>query len=377
MERFLIIGALPRSLTNFRGELIRSIAKNGIEITAMAGSGDTSTENDLSSDGIQFREFKIQRNGLNPLADLAAYREIRQAFREVKPDIALAYTIKPVIWGGLASRRLGTCRFFALITGLGFAFRRGGVFKNAIHLLIVMLYRLALAKAEGVIFQNVDDRDTFVRKRIVPVEKCHVVCGSGVNTTLFPATPIPSGTPRFLLVARLLVDKGIREFCSAAKIVKRRFPDTEFEIVGPREMTRNGIPGQEIQSWLDEGTILYSGSTTDVRPFISSCHVFVLPSYYLEGLPRTLLEALSIGRPIITTNTPGCRETVEEGVNGFLVPTRSASALAERMFWFLENRGRWESMGEASRKFAEERFDVRRVNQQMLEIMGIDQTTQS
>ena len=371
MSTFLIIGALPSSLINFRGDLIHAIAEKGWKVTAMAAPGDPETEQQLTSEGIRFRSFPVQRNGLNPGADLKTYQELRRAFQEINPDVALAYTIKPVIWGGMAARKTTSCRFFALITGLGFAFQGGGLTKDALCSGICVLYRFALRNADGVIFQNTDDRDTFIRKRIVPAHQCHVVHGSGINTDRFSVSPLPMGPPRFLVIARLLIDKGIREFHAAARIVRRRFPDAEFEIVGPEDGTRNGIPIQEIQSWHNEGTVHYRGETTDVRPFISGCHVFVLPSYYLEGLPRTLLEAMSMGRPLITTDAPGCRETVEHGRNGFLIPKRDAFALADKMIWFIEHRDQWPRMGAASRKLAEERFDVHKVNAELMKIMGI------
>ena len=371
MPTFQIIGAFPSSLINFRGDLIRAAAEQGFDVSAMAAPGDLMTAQQLESEGVQYRTYPVQRNGLNPTADLTTYWQLCRAFREIRPDIALAYTIKPVIWGGIASRKVKSSRFFALITGLGFAFQHGGISKKIFCMSICMLYRFALKNAEGVIFQNHNDRDTFIERGIVPAAKCHIVHGSGVNTEIFSASRLPDGPPRFLVIARLLGDKGIREFHAAAQIVRRSFPSAEFEIVGPEDRTRNGIPIQEIQEWHDAGTIHYSGSTSDVRPFISKCHVYVLPSYYLEGLPRTLLEALAMGRPILTTDAPGCRETVEAGVNGFLVPKKNAEALAERMIWLIENRDQWQAMGNSSRRIAEEKFDVRKINAEMFRIMGL------
>ncbi|MDB4385822.1 glycosyltransferase family 4 protein [bacterium] len=371
MPAFQIIGALPSSLTNFRGDLIRAVMQSGYQVTAMAAPGDVKAAQDLESAGVRFRAFAVQRNGLNPLADLNSYRSLCKAFRDVNPDVAMAYTIKPVIWGGFASQKANACRFFALVTGLGFAFQDGGTAKKILCSGICWLYRRSLKNAEGVIFQNNNDRDIFIKKRIVPANKCHVVNGSGVNTEKFSVSPLQDGPPRFLIIARLLKDKGIREFHTAAQIVREKFPSAEFEIVGPKDNSSNGIPIKEIQGWRDEKTVQYSGSTTDVRPYISNCHVFVLPSYYREGLPRTLLEATAMGRPILTTDTPGCRETVESGVNGFMVPKQDSATLAERMIWFIENRDQWKSMGDASRKIAEDKFDVHKVNAEMLRIMGI------
>ncbi len=186
----------------------------------------------------------------------------------------------------------------------------------------------------------------------------------------YPLTPLPAGPAHFLLIARLLGEKGIREFCEAAKQVKSTYPEAKFSIVRPEDPSPDGIPIEEIESWHKSGTVCYHGATSDVRPFLNDCHIYTLPSYH-EGMPRTVLEAMAMGRPILTTDVVGCRETVEQGVNGFLVPNADSDALAERMIWFIENRDQWQAMGDASRKIVEDKFDVHKVNAEMLRIMGI------
>jgi glycosyltransferase involved in cell wall biosynthesis len=235
---------------------------------------------------------------------------------------------------------------------------------------VIRLYRAALHRATAVIFQNCDNRDEFIQLKIVPPEKCRVVSGSGINVNQFTTTPLPPSAPRFLLIARLLGEKGIREFAQAARIIKAEFPEAEFQLVGPEDPSPDGIPLHEVQAWHDSGVIQYAGATRDVRPFLQDCHVYCLPSYH-EGMPRTVLEAMATGRPILTTAVSGCKETVQPGVNGWLVPKADAHALAERMRWFLLNRDQWPIMGAASRKLAEEKFDVRKVNADMLLIMGL------
>ena len=371
MTRALVIGVQPQSLTNFRGDLIRALRSAGVRVTAMAEPAPPREVAAIEALGCDFRPYPVRRNSLAPAADVQTLRALRRAVRETKPDLVLAYTIKPVIWGGLALRGVPDVRFLALITGLGFAFQGEGLSRRALTELVVRLYRAALWRADAVIFQNTGNRDEFLARRIVPAEKCHIVDGSGVDTGAFAVTPlsVAAGT-RFLLIARLLGEKGIREYVEAAAIVRARHPATEFHLVGPADPSPDGIPLPEVEGWHAAGTIRYHGEAKDVRPFIAESHIYVLPSYH-EGMPRTVLEAMAMGRPILTTDVPGCRETVVQAENGWLVPKADAKALAERMIWFIENRDQWERMGAASRRIAVERFDVRKINAEMLRIMGV------
>lgn len=371
MSSVIVIGALPESLTNFRGELIRSLVKAGHHVTAMASPASQVQIAAIKALGANFYSFPIQRNGLNPIVDLQTLLALRKAFRELQPDVVLAYTIKPVVWGGLALFGNPAPRFFALVTGLGFAFQEGGLVRKALTTLVTGLYRLSLSRAEQVIFQNPDNQDLFTVRQIVTTEKCALVNGSGVDLQRFAVAPLPGAGAVFLTIGRLLGEKGFREYAQAARLVKSRYPDAVFKLVGPVDPSPDGIPLEEVRKWEACGLVQYQGATSDVCPFIADAHIFVLPSYH-EGMPRTVLEAMSMGRPILTTDVPGCRETVVSGENGFLVPKADVEALAERMIWFIEHRDQWERMGQASRRIAEERFDVHKINAQMLKIMGLN-----
>lgn len=367
---FILIGALPESLINFRGSLIQSLRKANYQVTGMASERQTKVTEQLATWGVNFRAYPVQRNSLNPLADFKTWQFLRQTFRELQPDVILAYTIKPVIWGGLASRILPNTRFYALITGLGFAFQ-GETFKRKLLVkLVTFLYRTALKRAERVIFQNPDNRNEFVQRGIVPAAKCALVNGSGVDISHYTHTPLPNNPPVFLTIGRLLGEKGFREYAQATQIVKSRYPDVVFQLLGPEDPSPDGISLTEVQEWHQKGWLEYLGSTNDVRPYLQNCHIYVLPSYH-EGMPRTVLEAMAIGRPILTTDVPGCRETVIPGENGYLVPKANAQALAERMIWFIENQDQWERMGKRSRYLAEEKFDVNKINHDLLKIMNI------
>ena len=372
MAKVMVIGALPESLTNFRGDLIRSLVEAGHQVTAMATPASQEQVDAIKALGADFRSFPVQRNGLNPIQDLKTLFSLWRVFRELKPDVVLAYTIKPVIWGGIALRGDRNARFVALITGLGFAFQGKGRLRGALTNAVSSLYRLALGRSLAVVFQNHDDREHFVARRIASPAICNVVGGSGVHLDRFGLRPLAAQGTVFLMVARLLREKGVREYAEAARQVKVRYPEAVFQLLGPEDPSPDGIPINEVQKWQSAGHVEYFGAVSDVRPFLENCHVFVLPSYYGEGLPRTIIEAMATGRPILTTDNVGCRETVISGENGYLVPKANAEALAERMIWFIEHRDQWERMGQKSRQLAEERFDVHKVNRQLIQIMGLE-----
>ncbi len=369
--KVLLIGALPESLINFRGSLIQSLCNANYQVTGIASAiQSTNVTEQLATWGANFRAYPVQRNSLNPLTDFKTWRSLRQTFQELQPDTTLAYTIKPVIWGGLASRALPNTRFYALITGLGFAFQGKTLRRKLLGKLVTLLYRTALKRAKRVIFQNPDNLNDFVQRGIVPSEKCALVNGSGVDISHYANTPLPKKPITFLTIGRLLGEKGFHEYAQAAQIVKACYPEVIFQLLGPEDPSPDGIPFNEVKNWNDQGWIEYLGSTDDVRPYLQGCHICVLPSYH-EGMPRTVLEAMSTGRPILTTDVPGCRETVIPGENGYLVPKANAQALAERMIWFIENRDQWERMGKRSRELAEEKYDVHKVNAQLMEIMEL------
>ncbi|MEZ8062829.1 MULTISPECIES: glycosyltransferase family 4 protein [Vibrio] len=362
------LGALPSSLYNFRGELIKSLSNN-CQVVAMASVADEKEIELIEGLGCRYVDYPISRNGLNPVKDVRTFFFLSSFFRNESNDLILAYTIKPIIWGGLAARFANVPSFYAMVTGLGYAFQKGGFAKNSLNSLVKFLYRAALKKSKGVIFQNRDNMQVFIDEGIVPKDKCFLVNGSGVDLSHYKVSPLPP-KPHFLLIARLLGDKGIREYAKAAEIVKQQYPETVFELVGPKDPSPDGIKLDEVNKWVSSGAIEYSGATTDVRPFIENCSIYVLPSYH-EGMPRTVLEAMAMGRPILTTDVPGCRETVVDGENGWLVPKADAKALADKMIWFIENQEQWSVMGEKSHTMANEKFDVHKVNAEILKIMGL------
>jgi len=371
MSRIIIIGALPSSLVNFREELIKLFIANNHQVIAMA-SGASKTEVDsVERLGVKYIDYSVQRNGQNPVPDLKTLLSFIRVFKEEKPDVILAYTIKPVIWGGIAAKISPNTRFYGLVTGLGFAFQKSGLKRKLLSTIVTSLYRFALSKSTKVIFQNPDNLQVFLDKKITTQDKAARVNGSGVNLSRYvKAVPLAKKFT-FLTIARLLGEKGLREYSAAAKVVKEQHPNVIFQMLGPEDPSPDGIPISEVNKWHNASYIEYAGETKDVRPYLAHCHVFVLASYH-EGMPRTVLEAMATGRPILTTNVPGCRETVVDGENGFLVEKQSVDQLVEKMLWFIEHRNQWQLMADKSRDMAVESFDVHAVNEQLLRIMELD-----
>src|SRR5450830_342673 len=290
MSRVVLVGAQARTLVNFCGELIKAIVSAGHTVTAMAARATADEIASLRAMGADYRSYPVERSGLNPLRDVITLLALRAAFRDLKPDVVLSYTVKPIIWGGLAARGMPGLRFYALVTGLGFSLHGDSLARRILTRLVSFLYRKGIGKATGVVFQNSDNAELFISRNIVPVAKCSVTAGSGVDLKFFSFTPMPAGDAVFLTVSRLLGEKGLREYAEAARMVRKSNPDAQFWLVGPEDPSPDGIPLKEVLSWQERGWIVYHGESSDVRPFLVNCSVFVLPSYH-EGMPRAVLEA--------------------------------------------------------------------------------------
>lgn len=370
MAKIVIIAGKSSSLINFRGDLIKEWIKLGHEVFAVAPGDEKKDE--LSSIGAKYVSVPLSRTGINPFKDLFSFFAIIILLKKNKPDYLFLYTIKPVIYGSLATYFIRKCKVYSIITGLGYVFSGNSVKQKILKYIIIYLYRLALSKNEKVFFQNPDDASTFEKLKIIKRSQEFLVNGSGVNIERFSFTPLPDGPVTFLLIARLIWDKGIKEFMEAARMIKDRAKEAKFVLVGPYDENPFAIKVNYIETWVQEGIIEYLGQVNDVRPIIAEASVYVLPSYYREGTPRTVLEAMAMGRPVITSDAPGCRETVIEGVNGFLVPVKDSAALAGAMEKFILEPGLAERMGKESRKLAEKKYDVYKVNQIINRAMGLE-----
>ena len=371
MKKFLLIASYANSLINFRWDLICAIQAKGLEVHVAAPEINDSPAilEKLRNQGVIVHDVPMQRTGTNPVQDVKTLIALRQLMQRIRPDYVMAYTIKPVIYGMLAAASTGVPHRAALITGLGYAFQdsEGSTKQNLIKSVTRQLYSRALSAADLTFFQNDDDQKLFTDLGIIrPGQNTVVVNGSGVNTEKFSAQPLPEGDEvHFLLIGRLLKDKGVREYVEAARQVKQQYPQAIFNLVGFLDSNPSSVTQQELDQWVNDGTVKFWGKLADVRPAINACHVFVLPSYR-EGTPRTVLEAMATGCAIITTDAPGCRQTVENGYNGWLVPVQSADKLAEAMKRFLNEPELIEKMGQASLEVTRNKYDVNIINDFML-----------
>lgn len=375
-SKFLIIASAAPSFIGFRKPLIQALLAKGLTVHAAAPEllSNERVKTELEGMGVILHDIPMARTGMNPLLDIKTLWALYRLMRQIKPHYAMGYTIKPVVYGGLAAWCARVPKRFALITGLGYAFVDDGSRKQqVINAIASRLYKHSLSHAHAVFFQNPDDEALFKQLGIVwPSANSVVVNGSGVGIDEYPFTPIAeNAVPHFLLIARLIADKGIREYAEAARIVKLQHPQVQFSLVGQLDANPNAITQAELDAWVADGRIAHHGYQSDVKPFIAASTVYVLPSFYREGTPRSVLEAMSMGRAIITTDAPGCRETVIEGENGYLVPVKDAQALADAMLKFIEQPSLAVTMGKRSREIAEEKYDVNKVNAHMLKEMGI------
>ncbi|WP_457578416.1 glycosyltransferase family 4 protein [Ensifer adhaerens] len=371
--RIAVVASLTASLVNFRLELLRGLVQRGCDVYAIGPDDDTETTTLLETLGIHFIRIPMARTETGPIHDLMTLVGLARVFRKIRPDIILPYTMKPIIYGGLAARLTGVPHRFALVTGLGYVFvdRTHTVRTAALRWLSIKLYRMALKGVERVFVYNETDAAELQRRAIVAKDVLTLVPGSGVDTERFIACPPPNGTPIFLMVARLLHDKGLNEFVAAAKILRARHPETRFKLLGPFDSNPAAISRLEVDRWVAEGAIEYLGQAKDVRPHLADCSVFVLPSYR-EGLSRTILEAMATGRAVITSDAPGCAEPVEHGVTGYVTPVKNVAALAAAMERFIADPTLIKSMGAEARRRAEDRYNVHVVNNALFTGLGLD-----
>ena len=362
--KVIIIGSLAESLVNFRGDLLRHLVAQGHAVLALAPPGPDWVQERLAGWGVRYLPLPISRVGTSIAADLRLLRHLWRLFQAERPDVTLGYTIKPVIYGAIAAWLAGVPRVAAMITGLGFTFMPASGWKaRTVQAVARGLYRAGLACADVIFFQNGDDEAEFRQRGLLPRRARIVrINGSGVHLGRYAPAPLPDGPPRFLLVGRLISDKGVREYIAAAARLRQARPQAECHLVGPLDDNPASLTAAELAQAVDAGAIHYHGATQDVRPFLRDCHVFVLPSYR-EGTPRSVLEAMAMGRPILTTDAPGCRDTVVPGENGLLVPVRDAGALAHAMIGLYDlPHDALQRLGQASRARAAAVYDVAQVN---------------
>ena len=360
----MLMGNDVPTVLNLRMNLIRSLQGAGYRVGVAAPPMDASTQ--LEAAGIAFYPVRMLPTGMRPTADAALFWQYLRLLRSERPAAILGFTIKPNVFGSLAARLYGIPALNN-ITGLGTAF----ISKGPLESLVTALYRPALKKAEAVLFHNEDDRDLFVGRGIVRDAQAIVIPGSGIDLSRFTPQPLLGRTdaPVFLLIGRLINEKGVREFVDAAARLKSDWPGARFQLLGDFVTGPRAVSRDELESWVAAGTVEYVGSSPDVRPFIAGADCLVLPSYR-EGLPRSLLEGAAMGRALIATDTPGCRNLIDPGATGYLCDVRSGVSLAGAMERFVRlTPDERAEMGGRARQMVEERFSDERVNEAYLKVL--------
>jgi glycosyltransferase involved in cell wall biosynthesis len=369
MKKFILISPKNRSAYNFRGDLIKDIQTKGYDVV-VTGPNQEGVDK-IEALGANFIEIPVNKNGTNPFADISYCLKLRKIMKAEKADAILGYTIKPVIYGSIAGWLAGVKNRTAMVTGAGYLFASNSIKARAIRLVSFILYRIGLGVAQKVIFQNIDDLNEFVARRLVKREKCHVVNGSGVNMTKYTPEDYPD-KPAFFFLGRLVHSKGGLDFAKAAKVVKSQHPEVRFMILGKLEKNLpDAILPEEMMPYVNEGVVELFSETDDIPKYYAMTSVFVLPTAYREGTPRVILEAMASARAIITTNTPGCKETVVEGENGFFTDIHNYKDLAEKMLFFINNPETVAVFGKASHDICKKKYEVSLVNKRMLEIMKL------
>lgn len=370
----VLISGAALSLILFRSEFMRGLADRGFRVVALAPDFDPSSRERIRSFGAEPVDISLDRTGQSPLRDLRDLAGLVRLLRSLSPDAVFGYFIKPVLYGSLAAWLAGVPRRYGMV-GLGYVFTPDGLRESwkrkAVRAAVKRLYKFSLGLCERVFFLNADDRRRFLGHGLVEEERAVLVPGEGLDLDHFTPAPPVTSPLRFLLIARLLREKGIIEYVDAARIVRERRPEVEFHLLGGSDPNPGSLDLRLVEGWVREGVIAWTPELKDVRPAIAASSVFVLPSYR-EGKPRSTQEAMGMARPIVTTDVPGCRDTVVDGLNGFMVPVRDSRALAEAMLRFVEDPGLIPAMGAESRRIAERDFDVRNVNQMLFDAMEFD-----
>lgn len=376
-KKIILIGTIASSFYGFRADLIHILLKKGHQVYAFTSEYTTEDLMKIEKLGAIPVTYTLDRGGLNPLADIVSTYKLAKKIQKIKPDLVFSYFSKPVIFGTIAAKLARVPQVIGMLEGLGYTFTEQpeGLSKKIqfIKKVQVLLYKIALPQLNKLIFLNSDDPKDLLEQHLIKVKNVEVLGGIGLNLKDYPYQPLTNIQQplNFLFIGRLLKEKGIHDFLTAAKIVKEKYPETLFTVLGAIDPYNLGALQQtELNDLISSNIIHYPGHVNNVKDWIADSHVFVLPSYR-EGVPRSTQEAMAIGRAIITTDVPGCRETVVDGINGFLVPRWNADVLAEKMIYFIENPEQICIMGNESHKIAVEKFDADKVNRRLIKILGL------
>ena len=376
-KKVIIIGTVASSILSFRANLISALLEQQHSVYAFVSEYSQDELNDIAALGAIPIIYKLNRGGINPLADAKATYVLSKKIKAINPDLVFSYFSKPVIFGTLAAKLAKVPRVIGMLEGLGYAFTEQpeGLSKKAqlIKSIQVLLYKIALPKLDNIIFLNPDDPKDLLETYDIKVKQVDLLGGIGLNLDEYNYETIETidSPVNFLFIGRMLKEKGIHDFIAAAKIVKKIYPEVQFTVLGAIDSANPGALQQsELDRLVSLNIINYPGQVHNVQKWIVASHVFVLPSYR-EGVPRSTQEAMAIGRAVITTDVPGCRETVIDGVNGFLIEKWNPQALAEKMIYLIEHPEEIKEMGQESYKMAQDKFDADKVNKRLINMLGL------
>lgn len=373
--KIAIIGTTAHSILGFRIDLIKSLLAKGHQVYAFAQDYQPASEQAVTALGAVAVNYRFNRTGLNPLVDLINTYKLVKQLKQYKIEQTFCYFTKPIIFGTLAAVLAGVKRRYGMLEGLGYTFTpqpEKTPFKTKLLKRIqVLLYKLSLPRLNRLILLNNDDKQDLLEANKIAVKDVAILGPIGLNLADYSYSAAPTNPVSFLFIGRLLKEKGIFEYVAAAKLVKAKYPTSRFIILGSIDTANpGGLSQQQLTNLIDEQLIEWPGFVTNIADWLKNCSVFVLPSYR-EGFPRSTQEAMAVGRAIITTDVPGCKETVQKGVNGFLVPPYSAEDLADKMCYFIENPDKIIEMGNNSYQIAQQQFDASKVNQRLIELLDL------
>lgn len=353
--KYLLICNSSQNVITFRKSLILHLLEAGNEVVVIASDNDYRTE--IEALGVTMYVCNANNRSISIAKTLSYKRSVRQVIKKEKPDVVFTFQVKPNTFGAFAARKEKIKTLFCMVEGAGDVFIKNGLKWKIIRFFVCKLYKKAFKSANKVFFLNNDDKAEFIARKLVKEKQSVVIPGIGVDTEYFAFKPIKNHKT-FLMVARMLKTKGVMEYCKAARIVKQKYPDAVFNYLG----AEGDLKIADIQEFIDDGSINYLGTTKDVRPYIENSLLLLLLSSYREGLPMSIMEAESVGRGIITSNNVGCKDTVIDGYNGFLIERGDYTAMAEKVIWCIEHPRETEEMGKNARKYAEENFDQNKIN---------------
>lgn len=361
MKKIMLLCVSSQNVLTFRRSLIEILRCSGYEVSVVAF--DNQYQSEIEALGVEFRAIDDSNRSLNPFKALSLKKKYKKLIKEMSPDVVFTFMLKPNTFGVLAAKSAGVKVIYSMVEGIGDVFINNSLKWKLVRFAVSYLYKRSLKHSKRVFFLNPDDRGEFLKRKFVREEQIVSLNGIGVDLQRFEEKPLKNKNV-FLMVARMLRTKGIFEYCECARRVRAARPEAIFNYLGGE----GNVTVEDIRGYIDDGSVNYLGTTSDVRPYLEDSTFLILPSYR-EGCPVSVMEAEAVGRGIITTTNPGCKETVFDGVNGFLVAGKDIDGMVEKCIYVIDHPEEAEKMCIASRRFAEEHFDKDKINKNILDVL--------